>query len=64
MFLSSYPASQRKDWPSADSRDIVDAGLNQPGNWSSDEPRDLVATGMSYDETDEMPVTSRNAEQQ
>eukprot|EP00959_Pyramimonas_sp_CCMP1952_P043390 907452-Pyramimonas_sp.AAC.1 len=30
----------------------------------SAEARDIVATGLSYDETDEMPVASRNAEQQ
>eukprot|EP00959_Pyramimonas_sp_CCMP1952_P059784 1248825-Pyramimonas_sp.AAC.1 len=42
--LSSHPNSQRKDWLSAETRDIVAAGLSQPGDWFSDEPRDLVAT--------------------
>eukprot|EP00959_Pyramimonas_sp_CCMP1952_P394227 8260391-Pyramimonas_sp.AAC.1 len=61
--VSSYPDSQRKDWLSAESRDIVGAGLYQPEAWSSDDPRDSVAAGMSYDKTDEMSVTSRSAEQ-
>eukprot|EP00959_Pyramimonas_sp_CCMP1952_P177516 3710883-Pyramimonas_sp.AAC.1 len=41
--LSYYPDSQRKDWLSAESRDIADKGLYQSGAWSSDEPCDLVA---------------------
>eukprot|EP00959_Pyramimonas_sp_CCMP1952_P090427 1892865-Pyramimonas_sp.AAC.1 len=58
------PTEQRKDWLSAESSDIVEAGSYQPEAWSSDEPRDSLAAGMSYDKTYEMSVTSRNAEQQ
>eukprot|EP00959_Pyramimonas_sp_CCMP1952_P059505 1242896-Pyramimonas_sp.AAC.1 len=40
--LSSYPDYQR-NWLSAESRDIVEAGSYQPEAWTSDEPRDTVA---------------------
>eukprot|EP00959_Pyramimonas_sp_CCMP1952_P142879 2991040-Pyramimonas_sp.AAC.1 len=41
--LSSYPDSLRKDWLSADCRDIVEEGSYQPETWTSDEPCDSVA---------------------
>eukprot|EP00959_Pyramimonas_sp_CCMP1952_P332111 6954141-Pyramimonas_sp.AAC.1 len=60
--LTSNPHSQRKDWLSAECRDIVEAGSDQPEAGTSDEPHDLVAAGMSYDKTDAMSVTSRSAD--
>eukprot|EP00959_Pyramimonas_sp_CCMP1952_P458069 9476020-Pyramimonas_sp.AAC.1 len=60
--LAPYPDSQKKDWLSAEPRDVVEAGSYQPEAGTSDEPCDLVAAGMSYDKTDDISVTSRSAD--
>eukprot|EP00959_Pyramimonas_sp_CCMP1952_P201401 4211768-Pyramimonas_sp.AAC.1 len=56
ILLASYPGSQRKDWLSAETRDLVDAGSSHPKARISDEPLDLVAAGMSCDKTDDVSV--------